>query len=224
MAKLSFQKSKASRFLLGLGSILIMCAILLVIFPADHDREQAGVLVRVPTQVHHPHSLSGKKIAYLGDSKISPFRNKFSDGVNDIMFETVDNSPIETLLSQNGVPFEAAAVQLIEYARRDDLPMELRLDALDHAFNLDPWQALALSMESSLPSPIAERLLSGIRNLAESPKDQVSACMHLALSEDSEIREQAQELLAFLVSAEEHAEDPVKLREAADGFLQQRDD
>ncbi len=102
--------------------------------------------------------------------------------------------------------------------------MEVRLAALDHAFNLDRWQALTLCMDKPLPSPIARRLLSGIHNLNESPKDQVSACMHLIEHEDVEIREQAQELLAFLVSAEEHATEPDKLREAADAFLGQPDE
>ena len=97
--------------------------------------------------------------------------------------------------------------------------MEVRLDALDHAFNLDRWQAMTLCMEKPLAKPFAERLLSGIHNHGESPKEQVAAAMHLVLHEDEEIRQQAQELLAFLISAEEQASDPEKLREAADEFL-----
>ena len=102
--------------------------------------------------------------------------------------------------------------------------MEVRLVALDHAFNLDRWQTLTLCMEKPLPSPIAERLLSGVHNLNESPKDQVSACLHLMQHEDEEIRERAQRLVAFLVSAEELAADPDKLREKADAFLGQPDE
>jgi hypothetical protein len=133
--------------------------------------------------------------------------------------EALASSEVEAILEQTDLSFEESATRLLDCVRREDLPMQVRLDALDHAFNLDRWQALTLCMEKPLAKPIAERLLSGIYNQGESPKDQVAAAMHLVLHEDEEIREQARELLAFLVSAEEHASDPEKLREAADAFL-----
>jgi hypothetical protein len=136
----------------------------------------------------------------------------------------IDTSPIESILNNKELSFEESATRLLECTRQEDMPMEVRLAALDHAFNLDRWQALTLCMDKPLPSPIAGRLLSGIHNLNESRKDQVSACLHLIEHEDPEIRSQAQELLAFLVSSEELASDPDKLREKADAFLGQVDE
>jgi hypothetical protein len=138
--------------------------------------------------------------------------------------ESLDRSLIDSILSDKRLSFEESASRLLECARRDDLPMEVRLSALDHAFNLDRWQAMTLCMEKPLPTPIAERLMIGIHNLNESPKDQVSACLNLIEHEDAKIRERAQELLAFLVSAEEYASEPEKLREAAYAFLQRPDE
>jgi hypothetical protein len=136
----------------------------------------------------------------------------------------IDTSPIESILNNKELSFEESATRLLECTRQENMPMEVRLAALDHAFNLDRWQALTLCMDKPLPSPIAGRLLSGIHNLNESRKDQVSACLHLIEHEDPEIRSQAQELLAFLVSSEELASDPDKLREKADAFLGQVDE
>lgn len=147
-----------------------------------------------------------------------------ASGESDADSSAISSSEIESILSDTALSFEESATRLLECTRREDLPMEVRLDALDHAFNLDRWQAMTLCMEKPLAKPIAERLLSGIHNHGEAPKDQASACMHLMLHDDAEIREQAQELLAFLISAEEHASDPEKLREAADAFLKQTEE
>jgi hypothetical protein len=167
-------------------------------------------------------SLSYKKsIKYqISGKNIDPF----AASTRTLDSLAVRYSELESILEKANLSFEEQATRLLECTRREDLPMEVRLDALDHAFNLDRWQAMTLCMEKPLAKPIAERLLSGIHNHGEAPKDQVSACMHLVLHEDEEIRQQAQELLAFLVSAEEHASDPDKLREAADAFLKQTEE
>ena len=157
--------------------------------------------------------------------KLAPsLSNKPSGGVKSEPIPKPDHSPIDSILKDQTTSFEDKATDLLECARQEDLPMEVRLVALDHAFNLDRWQTLTLCMEKPLPSPIAERLLSGVHNLNESPKDQVSACLHLMQHEDDEIRERAQRLVAFLVSSEELAADPDKLREKADAFLGQPDE
>jgi|688.fasta_scaffold454222_2 hypothetical protein len=162
------------------------------------------------------------------DSSVSPqpyfLPNRPTVATESESIPQPDTTQIESILQNRTLPPEESAARLLGCAKQRSLPIEVRLSALDHAFNLDPWQAVTLCMEKPLPAPIAGRLLNGIHNLNESPSEQAAACMHLIEHEDEEIRERAQRLLAFLVSAEEHASDPDKLREKADEFLGQFDE
>lgn len=203
----------------------MLVAIMLVVFPTDQNQQSDSASERVPFQAKRPDS----SILEQGDGRVDgrqmpSLLNKPSAGLHGGAPETIDTSPIESILNNEELSFEESATRLLECTRQDNLPMEVRLAALDHAFNLDRWQSLTLCMEKPLPSPIAGRLLSGIHNLNESPEDQVSACLHLIEHQDAEIRARAQELLAFLVSAEEHASDPEKLRESAGAFLKKTDE
>lgn len=211
--------------LAGSGLVLMLIALVLVVLSTDQKQQSSDDAERAPSQAQRPGSSAAEQGYENSDGRQTPSpRHKPSAGLKGNAPVTIDTSPIESILNNKKLSFEESATRLLECARQDDMPMEVRLAALEHAFNLDRWQSLTLCMEKPLPSPIARRLLSGIHNLNESPKDQVSACMHLIEHEDVEIREQAQELLAFLVSAEEHATEPDKLREAADAFLGQPDE
>jgi hypothetical protein len=203
---------------------LVLLALVLIVSLGDQNQQSASDK-ESPAQKSLPDFVKPETKGEPKDEEsMSPSTGKLSGEAMSDTTAAVDASAIESILSDAALSFEESATRLLECTRREDLPMEVRLDALDHAFNLDRWQAMTLCMEKPLAKPIAERLLSGIHNHGEAPKDQVSACMHLMLNDDPEIREQAQELLAFLVSAEEHASDPEKLREAADAFLKQTEE
>ena len=201
--------------LAGSGLVLLLVALVLVVFPTDRKPPK-----HVTPEPPPPRPLPWDDSNGDGGGKRPSTPIKPIDPPRPV---PIDTSPIESILNNKELSFEESATRLLECTRNVDMPMELRLAALDHAFNLDRWQSLTLCMEKPLPSPIAGRLLSGIHNLNESPKDQVSACMHLIEHEDAEIREQAQGLLAFLVSAEQYVSDPDKLREKANAFLTQPD-
>ena len=201
--------------LAGSGLVLLLVALVLVVFPTDR-KPPKHVTPEPPPPRPLPWDDSNGDGGKTPSPPIKPI-----DPPRPV---PIDTSPIESILNNKELSFEESATRLLECTRQEDMPMEVRLAALDHAFNLDRWQALTLCMNKPLPSPIAGRLLSGIHNLNESRKDQVSACLHLIEHEDPEIRSQAQELLAFLVSSEELASDPDKLREKADAFLGQVDE
>ena len=201
--------------LAGSGLVLLLVALVLVVFPTDR-KPPKHVTPEPPPPRPLPWDDSNGDGGKTPSPPIKPI-----DPPRPV---PIDTSPIESILNNKELSFEESATRLLECTRQEDIPMEVRLAALDHAFNLDRWQALTLCMDKPLPSPIAGRLLSGIHNLNESRKDQVSACLHLIEHEDPEIRSQAQELLAFLVSSEELASDPDKLREKADAFLGQVDE
>lgn len=204
--------------------VLVLLALVLIFFSHDQNQQSAGDAESPAQKSLSDFVKRETKDEPKGEEPMSPSTGKLSGEAMPDTPAAVDASAIESILSDTALSFEESATRLLECVRREDLPMEVRLDALDHAFNLDRWQAMTLCMEKPLAKPIAEGLLSAIHNHGEAPKDQASACMHLMLHEDEEIREQAQELLAFLVSAEEHASDPEKLREAANAFLKQADE
>lgn len=204
------------------GSLLLLVALLLTLMPGKDPKPVDAV--NDPSEANSRDSLAlFPKSSSSSEPKAAAANTKSLADSNQTSVKA-DHSPIEAILKDQASSFEDKATNLLECARQEDLPMEVRLSALDHAFNLDRWQTLTLCMEKPLPAPIAGRLLSGIHNINESPKDQVSACMHLIEHEDAEIREQAQGLLAFLVSAEEHALEPDKLREVANAFLGKADE
>jgi hypothetical protein len=215
MPNISPLKNKRISLLAGSGLVLLLVALVLVVFPTDR-KPPKHVTPEPPPPRPLPWDDSNGDGGKTPSPPIKPI-----DPPRPV---PIDTSPIESILNNKELSFEESATRLLECTRQEDMPMEVRLAALDHAFNLDRWQALTLCMNKPLPSPIAGRLLSGIHNLNESRKDQVSACLHLIEHEDPEIRSQAQELLAFLVSSEELASDPDKLREKADAFLGQVDE
>jgi hypothetical protein len=215
MPNISPLKNKRISLLAGSGLVLLLVALVLVVFPTDR-KPPKHVTPEPPPPRPLPWDDSNGDGGKTPSPPIKPI-----DPPRPV---PIDTSPIESILNNKELSFEESATRLLECTRQENMPMEVRLAALDHAFNLDRWQALTLCMDKPLPSPIAGRLLSGIHNLNESRKDQVSACLHLIEHEDPEIRSQAQELLAFLVSSEELASDPDKLREKADAFLGQVDE
>jgi hypothetical protein len=215
MPNISPLKNKRISLLAGSGLVLLLVALVLVVFPTGR-KPPKHVTPEPPPPRPLPWDDSNGDGGKTPSPPIKPI-----DPPRPV---PIDTSPIESILNNKELSFEESATRLLECTRQENMPMEVRLAALDHAFNLDRWQALTLCMDKPLPSPIAGRLLSGIHNLNESRKDQVSACLHLIEHEDPEIRSQAQELLAFLVSSEELASDPDKLREKADAFLGQVDE
>jgi hypothetical protein len=203
----------------------LTCALSLIVLQNIRNKQSAtDVEPSSPQEKHSSQTPHTSKEKAKREGVIYPRPLGASVEIKDDLAGAVDSSEVESILSDAALSFEESATRLLESARREDLPMEARLDALDHAFNLDRWQAMTLCMEQPLAKPIAERLMSGIYNHGEAPKDQVSACMHLMLHDDAEIREQARGLLAFLISAEEHTKSPEKLREVADAFLKQAEE
>jgi len=224
MATPSADRRKRISWIAGCSFLVLAFVTSLALFKGQHEGPVSNPLDAKP-QEHQPGLMMSEDRGEPSAQKLAPsLSNKPSGGAKNEPIPKPDHSPIESILKDRASSFEDKATDLLECARQEDLPMEVRLVALDHAFNLDRWQTLTLCMEKPLPSPIAERLLSGVHNLNGSPKDQVSACLHLMQHEDEEIRERAQRLVAFLVSSEELAADPDKLREKADAFLRQVDE
>ena len=130
---------------------------------------------------------------------------------------------IDSVLTDDRISDEEAARQLAEIALNPNAPEAERLEAMEHGKNLGFSHLLPLSLDPNLPLPLAESFLHGLHG-HDQTKEQLSGSLGLLNHADSDIREQAQTLLGFLLEAEEDNESPDKLREKADAFLKQPDE
>jgi hypothetical protein len=130
---------------------------------------------------------------------------------------------IEQLLTSDNISNEQAARQLAEIALNPNRRESERLEAMEHAKNLGFSNLLPLSLDPNLPLPLAESFLQGLHG-HDQIKDQVTGALGLLNHSDSDIRQQAQTLIGFLIGAEEDNESPDKLREKADVFLKKPDE
>lgn len=137
---------------------------------------------------------------------------------------SVDSHPaIERLLLNNSISHDETARQLAVIALDPNNPEAERLEAMEHGKNLGFAHLLPLSLDPNLPLPLAESFLHGLHG-HDQTKEQVSGALGLLNHADSDIRQQAQTLLGFLLEAEEDNESSDKLRAAADAFLKQPDE
>jgi hypothetical protein len=130
---------------------------------------------------------------------------------------------VDAVLTDDRISDEEAARQLAEIALNPNAPEAERLEAMEHGKNLGFSHLLPLSLDPNLPLPLAESFLHGLHG-HDQTKEQVSGALGLLNHVDTDIREQAQTLLGFLLEAEEDNESPEKLRKKADAFLRQPDE
>ena len=130
---------------------------------------------------------------------------------------------IDSVLTDDRISDEEAALELAEIALNPNRPEPERLEAMEHGKNLGFSQLLPLSLDPNLPLPLAESYLHGLHG-HDQAKEQVFGALGLLNHSDPDIRQQAQTLLGFLLEAEEDNESPDKLREKADAFLRQPDE
>ena len=130
---------------------------------------------------------------------------------------------IDSVLTDDGISDEDAAIELAEIALNPNRPEPERLEAMEHGKNLGFSHLLPLALDPNLSLPLAESYLHGLHG-HDQTKEQVSGALGLLNHSDPDIRQQAQILLGFLLEAEEDNESPDKLRKKADVFLKQADE
>jgi hypothetical protein len=130
---------------------------------------------------------------------------------------------IEQCLSNDDISNEEAAGQLAKISLDSNRPEAERLEAMEHGKNLGFGHLLPLSSDPNLPLPLAESYLHGLHG-HDQIKDQVTGALGLLNHNDSEIRQEAQTLIGFLIGAEEDNESPDILREKANTFLNQQEE
>lgn len=122
---------------------------------------------------------------------------------------------VERIISDTAQSDIQAAEALLEIARRSDVSLEERFEALAHGLNLDFKSFAGLAAEVNLPLELAQRYLDELLNQNQQPVLQIEGCLALLNHADKDIRSQAMEQLAFLVEKESLAESPDELKTAA---------
>ncbi len=122
---------------------------------------------------------------------------------------------VERIISDTTQSDVQAAEALVEIARRGDVSLEERFEALAHGLNLDFKSFSGLAAETNLPLELAQRFLDELLNRNQQPVLQIEGCLALLNHTDQCIRSQAMEQLAFLVEKESLVESPQELKTAA---------
>lgn len=122
---------------------------------------------------------------------------------------------VERIISDTAQSNVQAAEALVEIARRSDVSLEERFEALAHGLNLDFKSFSGLAADTNLPVELAQRYLDELLNQNQQPVLQIEGCIALLNHADEGIRSQAMEQLAFLVERESLAESPDDLKTAA---------
>lgn len=128
---------------------------------------------------------------------------------------------VERILVDTNQSELEAAQALAQIARRNDVSVEERFEALAHGLNLDFKSFAGLADDASLPVELAQRYLDELRNQNQHLILQIEGCVALLGHSNKDIQSQASEQLAFLVEAESMAESPDELKVVASAKLQE---
>lgn len=128
---------------------------------------------------------------------------------------------VERIIADDNQTDIQAAAALAEIARRSDVSLEERFEALAHGLNLDFKSFAGLASEPALPVELAQRYLDELLNQNQHPIFQIEGCLALLSHADKDIQSQAAEQLAFLVEKESLVESPDELRIAASAKMEE---
>lgn len=218
-------KARLSRLQL-IGFFLIAAALIVVILSRSlqHDSLKAG---KDSALVGDENKSISARVHSESNPKFENRERAQSQALRSTMSANADSPnsfpEIEQCLSNDDISNEEAAGQLAKISLDSNRPEAERLEAMEHGKNLGFGHLLPLSSDPNLPLPLAESYLHGLHG-HDQIKDQVTGALGLLNHNDSEIRQEAQTLIGFLIGAEEDNESPDILREKANTFLNQQEE
>lgn len=116
----------------------------------------------------------------------------------------------------------ATAVRLQDLAAKKDISLEERIEALSHAVLLTPDAQgeglVALARDRALPQELAAILLSDFHNRPDPVR--LAGAVALAKNNDPSTREEAMDLVRFLITGSESEGNDVEILEKAEAKLQ----
>ena len=228
---MSCSKNSPSKFSNPLSiSLVILCLIAIILVGFFFLSDQNKITTKQPLQRQSENQLPNPTAKFGRDDvgaydhgKREPQRPKPRARELQSVASQEPNPVIGELLSNDQLSHDETARQLAQIVLDPNAPEAERLEAMEHGKNLGFSHLLPLSLDPNLPLPLVESYLHGLHG-HDQTKEQVSGALGLLNHSDSDIRQQAQTLLGFLLEAEEDNESPEKLREKADAFLKKPDE
>jgi hypothetical protein len=128
---------------------------------------------------------------------------------------------IDRLIAHQTLSNREVAEQLRMIAKDKSIPEKVRTEALGHGVILDLRIFADMAADAQLPIEMAENLLEHVINENRDPALQIRVYTDFMNHTSSEIREEAKDLLAFMLEDDLGEADEATLRQMADDKLKQ---
>lgn len=128
---------------------------------------------------------------------------------------------INSLITNETLSNREVAEQLRMIAKDTRMSNEVRSEALGHGLILDSEVFASMAQDTQLPEEMADELLTHVINANDNPALQIQAFKDFLNHPSSEIRDQAKDMLAFILEDDAGEADEPTLRQMADAKLKQ---
>lgn len=175
------------------------------------------------TTNHTPNTGSGKERKRIGWHLLGLGADEKKRGPINRTQSTVDSAMgrIDRLISHQTLSNREVAEQLLIIAKDKQIPEHARAEALGHGVILDLPVFAGMAADNQLPEEMAKDLLQHVINANQERSLQIRAYTEFLNHQSPEIRDQAKELLAFILEDDAGAADEAKLLQMADAKLKQ---
>lgn len=126
---------------------------------------------------------------------------------------------VSRILADDKISTTDAAVMLHALATDASLPVDERLEALQHGLNLDMAPFARFAESPDLPTELAAQFLDAVINFNESPELQIQSYLALLNHPDPEVSSSATDMLAFIVEDDQREANPATLVQMANQKL-----
>jgi hypothetical protein len=201
---------------IGLGIVLVIISFVIFnLVRSDKVSDHGNLSMDQSTKGGSLQSSSAQ--AHAGEEPSGPRKTRSANRKAGEMEDLVPGQfpLVERIVSDATQTDSVAADRLAEIARRSDVSVEERYEALAHGLNLDFKSFSNFAMEPDLPLELAQRFFDELLNQNRNPISQIEGCVALLSHSDKGLQTQAADQLAFLVEKESLAESHDELRKAA---------
>lgn len=204
--------SRSSKLLLAAGACLLV--VVAVLLPSRQKSSEAP-----PAGSSHITQREAKPVS--GSEQGGPAKRPDRVKARDDQ-QSSGSAQLDAILRDTTRDDAAVAVKLQDMAGRKELPLEERIEALEHAVLLTPdgqgEGLVALARDPALAPELASILLSDFHNRPDPVR--LAGAVALAKNKDTATRGEAMDLVRFLVTGNESEGNDVEILEKAEAKLQ----
>lgn len=196
-------------------SILIGLSLLLTIYLAWPKTKSANI-PNEATNTESSRKLIGWHSLGIGQNEKQQRHQNNAQSSEDAAIKRIDRLINHQTLSNHEV-----AEQLLIIAEDKRIPEDARAEALGHGLILDLPVFAHMAADANLVEEMAEDLLQHVINENQDPALQIRALKDFLNHQSSEIREEAKQVLAFILGDDSGEADEATLIQMADAKLKQ---